>query len=109
MVANRATFNTSPVAEALEMVSRIDALAANGEWKRIDSLALRLKSIIPEIPRNERGSVIVTARQCLERVQSKALASRNEITEKLSEIRRGRVATKAYGQPSGPEANAALR
>ncbi len=99
MVANQATVETSPSDLAMDTVSRMEELAVNGEWYRVEKLAVRLKSVILEIPDNERQSLLAAVNRRFERVQTIALVSRNELKDKLSEIRRGRIATRAYGQP----------
>ena len=100
MVANQATIEASPGDLALDIVSRMEALAADGEWNRVEQLAVRLKSVILEIPENERQPLVVAVKRHFERVQTRALVSCSELKEKLSEIRRGRIATRAYGQPT---------
>ncbi len=99
----------SPTDMAMDMVSRMESLSANGEWNRVERLALRLKSAILEIPESEREAVVIAVSRRFERVQTVALVSRSELTDKLSEIRRGRVATRAYGEPKTWESNAPLR
>ncbi len=99
MSANHAVMETSPGARALEMVARIEALAMNEEWSRTEHLVERVKVTVLEVPDLERRQILVELGHCLDRVRSLALSSRNEVTEKLSGIRRGQVATRAYGQP----------
>jgi len=109
MVASQATIEACPGDIALDIMGRMDALAANDEWSRIEQLAARLRSVILEVPESERHAVVVAVGHCLERVQTKALVSRGEVTDKLAEIRRGQVATRAYRQPSVRDSNAPLR
>jgi hypothetical protein len=109
MVATEATTDTKPAAIVLEMLERMEALAANGEWDRTERLAVRIKSAVLDVPEDERQSVVVAVSQTLERVQTRALSSRSEVTDKLSGIRRGRAATRAYGQPPAGSPSAALR
>jgi len=109
MVANQAMINACPGDIALDMMGRMDALAANDEWHGIEQLALRLRGMILEVPESERRSVVIAVRHCLERVQTRVLVARGEVTDKLAEIRRGQVATRAYGQPSGRNPQSLLR
>jgi|GEM_PF-1265658 len=109
MVANHIAMETSPSARALEMIARIDALVENGEWSRTQQLVERIKIIVPEVQGDERQQVLRAFAHCLDRVQSMALASRNDVAEKLSAVRRGRMATRAYGQPEGSRNDNALR
>ena len=110
MLANQAAMEAGPAELALDIVARMETLAESGEWGRIERLAARLRGAILETPVEQRQAVLVAARRCVERIQSKALGSRNDTREKLSEIRRGRVAARAYGQPERQEnADASLR
>lgn len=108
MVANKATIDQSPGDRAMEMVNRMDELAAKGEWNSVEQLAVRLKSAVLEIPDFQRQSLIVAVNRVFERVQTTALVSRNELKDKLTEIRRGRVAAQAYGQPAPKGSDASL-
>ncbi|MCH9695728.1 MAG: hypothetical protein K0U72_14530 [Gammaproteobacteria bacterium] len=99
MVANQITLELTPEDTVLEMLERMEALAANGEWDRTERLASRLKSAVLDIPEQSRQSTVVAVSHSLERVQTMALSSRSEVKDKLSGIRRGQVATRAYGQP----------
>ena len=99
MVANQATLESTPEDVVLEMLERMEALAANGEWDRTERLAVRIKCAVLDVPEQIRHSSVAAVSQSLERIQTMALSSRSEVTDKLSGIRRGRVATRAYGQP----------
>jgi hypothetical protein len=109
MAANQATISARPADVAMDTIARMEALAASGEWSRIEQLAVRLRNAILEIPEDERQATIVSVGHCLERLQIKVLVSRGEVTEKLSDIRRGRVATRAYGQPERRAPDSPLR
>lgn len=109
MAVNQSTISTKPEDVMRELMDRIDTLAASGEWGRIERLAIKVRSIVMQIPPAEREAAILQMGHCLDRVQSKAFASRVELKDKLSDLRRGRVATAAYGQRSGQEARSALR
>ncbi len=109
MRSNHASSETDFDTQALELVARMEVLAANGDWRGTENLAQHIKSLVLDIPETERKGVLRAFARGLERVQTLALSSRNEVTEKLSEIRRGRVATRAYGQPERPVSGTALR
>lgn len=109
MVANQARLPDSPADVAMDIVARMEALAVDGDWGRIEQLAVRLRSTILEIPQQERQAAIVSVGQCLERLQIKVLVSRGEVAEKLSDIRRGQVARRAYGQPERRAPDSPLR
>lgn len=99
MVANQVEIERTPASIVLDTASLMESVAAKGEWQRTEQLAMQLRRAVLDIPEGERRSLIVAVRQSLERVQTMALGSRAEVTDKLSEIRRGRVAARAYGQP----------
>ncbi|HNP64367.1 MAG TPA: hypothetical protein PKH39_10580 [Woeseiaceae bacterium] len=109
MAANQASVNARPADLAMDIVARMESLADSGEWSRIEQLAARLRNVLLEIPIDERQAAIVSIGHCLERLQIKVLVSRGEVAEKLSEIRRGQVATRAYGQPERRAPDSPLR
>lgn len=109
MVANLTTLDTTPEAVVLNMLERIEALASNGEWDSTERLAVRIRSALLDVPEDARHSILVAVAQSVERVQTMVLSSRNEVTEQLSGIRRGRAATRAYGQPQGRSPTVPLR
>lgn len=109
MVASHATIDATPGDIAIDTVARMESLADSGEWSRVEQLALRLKALVLEVPENERQALISSISHCLERLQIKVLVSRGEVTDKLSEIRRGRAATRAYGQPERRAPDSPLR
>lgn len=109
MVANEVNIDTGPDAIVFEMLERMVALAANAEWARTERLAARLKSEVLKVPESARASLLMSVSQSLEQVQTMALVSRSDVAEKLGEIRRGRDATRAYGQPQSGLDQATLR
>ena len=109
MAANSARIEASPADVAMDMMARMESLAESGDWNRVEQLAVRLRNIVLEIPESDREASIVSISHCLERLQVKVLVSRGEVTEKLSDIRRGRVATRAYGQPERRAPESPLR
>jgi len=110
MVANPAEIERSAEFEALEMIALIERVAEQGEWERAEKLTSQLRLAIVEIPgEQQRAEIAQRAHKVLERVQTVALTSRVEVLEKLSEIRRGRDAQRAYGQPAVNDESASLR
>lgn len=102
MVANRATAEVSAGRMAREMAKNMEELAANGQWSGVEQIVVRLRSVVLEIPEAERREVMELVNLSLERVRTQALTSRGEVTGKLSEIRRGRDAARAYGGSLAP-------
>lgn len=97
MVASRATMEVSPGKMAREMANNMVRLADEGQWSGAEHVAARLRSAVLEVPADERQDVMQFVNNCLERVTTKALCSRSDVAMKMSEVRRGRDAAKAYG------------
>ncbi|MEL7187148.1 MAG: hypothetical protein AAFN50_12050 [Pseudomonadota bacterium] len=109
-MANPAEIERSAEFEALQMVALIERAAEQGEWERAEKLTSQLRLAIVEIPgEQQRAEIAQAAHKVLERVQTVALTSRVEVLDKLSEIRRGRDAQRAYGQPAANNETASLR
>ncbi len=106
MVANRATTEGSPGQMARDMAKNMEELAANGQWDGVEQIVVRLRSVVLEVPEQDRREVMNFINACLERVRTQALTSRGEVTGKLSEIRRGRDAARAYGGSLAPRPDA---
>lgn len=109
MVANPAELGSSLGAEAQEKVAQMERAAECGEWERAEKLASQLRRAVIEVPESDRAEVAIAVHHVLERVQTIALTSRVEVLDKLSEIRRGRDAQRAYGQPAANADAASLR
>lgn len=99
MVASQATMEAHVASLPLALASQMENLAAKGDWRRTEQLALQIREALLHVPENERRPMMMSIGKSLERVQTMVLTSRVEVTEKLSGIRRGRAATRAYGQP----------
>lgn len=101
----------SPAAleSAEQLTARMEKLAASGEWSKITQLAERLQHALLAVPDAERNAAMLAAKRCLARVQTAALATRNDVSAKLSQLRRGQQATKAYVNAESSGAGAVLR
>lgn len=109
MTGLAARSNTNRVSNAEEMTARMEELAAAGEWSKVSQLAARVQQALLEVPESEREAAMLGARRRLARVQTKALASRNDISAKLSQIRRGQQAAQAYAESDSGRPRAGLR
>ena len=109
MAANQARIESDPADVAIDMMARMESLAESGDWNRVEQLAVRLRNVVLEIPESDREAAIVSISHCLERLQVKVLVARGDVTEKLTDIRRGQVATRAYGQPERRAPDSPLR
>ncbi|MDH3747769.1 MAG: hypothetical protein OER97_06140 [Gammaproteobacteria bacterium] len=96
MVASHAAMTESPQSVVLEMSEHMQALAAKGDWSEVENLAARLRGALLDVPEAERRSVLMAVHRATEKVAAEAISARSDVTGKLSALRRGQVATKAY-------------
>ena len=96
MVASHATMTNTPESVVLEMSARMEELAAAGDWDEVEDLAVRLRSALLEVPEAERRSVLLAVQRSTEKVTAGARSARETVTGKISELRLGQVAKKAY-------------
>lgn len=96
MVASRAAIAESATQVALEMAEHMEMLAAAGEWDHIEDIVIRLRGVVMNVPEAERREVMLAVRRSTEQVEAAANAARQAITGKMSELRRGQAAKKAY-------------
>ena len=78
------------------VAEHMEAMAAAGEWSEVENLAIRLRSAIMNVPEGERRGLLVQVKSRCEKVAQNAEVARQEVTGRMSAIRRGQVATKAY-------------
>lgn len=102
MVASQAAMEQSrtggtPAEIVLEMAASMEASAEHGEWDRVEEIAQRLRSAVMQVPEADRRGSLLAAQRSTEKVQALADSARHDVTGKLSDIRRGRDAAKAYG------------
>ena len=96
MVASRAAMRERPEAVVLEMAASMAQHADAGEWERVEELAVRIRSAIMEVPEDRRREVVMDVQRCLQHVNEMAEKYRGDIADRLSVIRRGRHAARAY-------------
>ena len=108
MVASRATMEAKPAATALELARRMEDMANKEDWTHVEDIAGRLRHVLLQIPQSERRDVLLRLRRSVETVQGLALQARKDVTGRLSAIRRGRDANRAYARATG-ESFAELR
>ncbi len=109
MDASDASTEHNDVEEILMMASRLEAQAHSAEWERVEKLAVRIKSSVMKISEHDRGKAVAAVLQSLARVQTLVLVSRHDLSDKLAEIQRGRVAVRAYDHFAGQPLAAVLR
>jgi hypothetical protein len=95
--------------ETLQLVRRMEVQAHSGEWESVESLASRIRGRVVKIAPSERTAAIRTVLESLAKVQTLALVSRHDVSDKLAEIQRGRVAVQAYDHNAGQMPATVLR
>jgi len=96
MVASQAAITESAATIALEMAEHMETLAAAGEWDQIEDIVARVRGVVMNVPENERRAIIQSVQRSAERVADEARMARQDVTGKISELRRGQAAKKAY-------------
>ena len=96
MLANEALLEETPADVVVEMSATMDVHAANGEWERVEEIASRLKRAVMAVPEDQRRESLVVACRSLENARTLATGAKRDVTDKLSAIRRGKVAARAY-------------
>ena len=96
MVANPAAIRDSAASTVIEMSERIEALAAAGEWDQIEALTVRLQAAVTKVPEAERRAVLLAVQCSIDNVANAASRARKDVSGKLTELRRGQAAKKAY-------------
>ncbi len=83
--------------EALDIVLEMEALAERGDWQQVEDIAVRLKSAVLAVPVARRRDTVLAVRRSVANIKALAERERASVADKLSQIHRGRRATKAYG------------
>ncbi len=96
MVASQAVMEHGPIRAIAEVSANMEAQAASGEWDKVEELAGKLRSAVMAVPEDQRRDALLMAHRTIEHIQDVARAARQTTAEKLSAIRRGRDATRAY-------------
>ena len=96
MVASQAAMRERPEAVVLEVAESMARHADAGEWERVEELAVRIRSAIMEVPEDQRRDVVLDVQRRLQHVNEMAEKYRGDIADRLSVIRRGRHAARAY-------------
>ena len=96
MAGQQAFTEQSPVETVEALAESMEAMAEQGEWERVEDIAVRLRAAVMQVPEYERRSLLLAVRHRTEKVHAAAQAARDKVTAKISELRRGRDAAKAY-------------
>jgi hypothetical protein len=74
----------------------MEALAAAGDWDEVEDVAVRLRRAVMDVPEASRRPAVLAVQRSIEKVAAGAKEARQTVTGKISELRRGQVAKKAY-------------
>ena len=91
MVASQQAMQSEAVTVTAEMTDSMAAHAADGDWERVEEIAIKLRAAIMQVPEHDRRRAILSAARSLENVQDMARQARHTLAGKLSAIRRGRL------------------
>lgn len=96
MVATQAAMREDPRHVVEEMTAVMEASARNGDWERVEELAARLQMAVMAVPESARRAALEEAQRSMDQVRSLAVKARSEVTGRLSALKRGQHATRAY-------------
>ena len=96
MAAHPASLADTAEAKALALCERMEELAIAGEWNDVEDIAVRLRTTVMHVPEADRRSVLLAVKRSTEKVAAGAKKARQAVTDKLSDLRRGQAAKKAY-------------
>lgn len=96
MALTNAHTQQSPETVVIEMTQHLQALAKDGEWDEIENLAVRLRGAVMNVPEDRRREAIHEVQRVTEKVRAEAEIAHRDLADRLSGLRRGQVATRAY-------------
>ncbi|MBT8101230.1 MAG: flagellar protein FliT [Gammaproteobacteria bacterium] len=103
MVSSQPVQQNPQTDETVLLSARMEADAARGDWESVEAIATRLRSAVMQVPAEERRHAVLALQRSLENVRAQAMEARGEVTQKLSAIRRGKDATRAYSDTGGDD------
>ena len=86
----------SPAAAAWRISERMLELASDDAWDEIEALAVELRRAVMAVSEKDRRPLILALQRNTAAIASNARTAREGIGGKISELRRGQVAKKAY-------------
>jgi hypothetical protein len=87
----------TPAEIVLEIAANMEAFAEQGDWEHVEEFAEKLRFAVMQVPARHRRNSLHAAQRAIGHIQAAAAKARHGVTGKLSDIRRGRDAAKAYG------------
>ena len=96
MAAPQAATRDDPRIVVEEMTAAMQSSAEDGDWQRVEDIAARLKPAVMAVPESQRRAVLLDAQRGMECVRALAQKARGDVSDKLSALKRGQHATRAY-------------
>ncbi|MDJ0911158.1 MAG: hypothetical protein QNI99_18390 [Woeseiaceae bacterium] len=96
MAAGSAERTQTPEMIVREMSEHLEELAAAGEWQDVERLMGQLHSVLLSVPEYERRPLVVVVQRSVEAVAENVRAARDDVAGRISTLRRGQRAAKAY-------------
>lgn len=86
----------TPESVVIEMSQHLESLAEHGDWEDVESLVVRLRSAVMNVPEDRRRELIHEVQRATEKVLAEAEIAHRDLADRLSGLRRGQEATRAY-------------
>lgn len=86
----------SPEGAVRGLLGRLEEQAAAGNWTEVENLIARLRGALLDVPEKDRRALIIDVQRVTEDVTRIALEARDDLTTKITTLRRGQAAAKAY-------------
>lgn len=96
MAAHPESLKHTAEATVIAMCARMEELAIAGDWDGVEDIAVRLRAAVMHVPEADRRTVLLVVKRSTDKVEAGAKKARENVTHKLSELRRGQAAKKAY-------------
>ncbi len=96
MAAGSAERTQTPEMIVREMAAHLEDLASAGEWKDVERLMGQLHSALLSVPEYERRPLVLVVQRSVDAVAESVRAARDDVGGRISTLRRGQRAAKAY-------------
>lgn len=96
MAAGSAQRTQTPETIVREMSAHLEELAAAGEWRDVEQLMAQLHGALMSVPEYERRPLVLVVQRTVEAVADIVQGARDEVAGRISTLRRGQRAAKAY-------------
>lgn len=96
MGAGSAERTQTPEMIVRDMAADLEELAAAGEWKDLERLMGQLHSALLSVPEYERRPLVLVVQKSVEAAAECVSAARDDVAGRISTLRRGQRAAKAY-------------